>query len=243
MGRRAPGRTIGLRVDPGAGAGYHAGLEYSGGRPTKFGIGEDRLERCARLGPTPRPDRRPGPLPRRIGLARRRAAGLRGRPRLGGPDDRAADRRGLPDRRGERRRRSGHSRAGGRAGDRSGCLRPGDRPASRPARGGRGRRAGRLPHQGHGDPARRGGHDRGAAGDHLRRAGPRLEHRLLVLHLSVRPGAGGLPDGRRVPDRDRHGGRSHQRGGRHLRRGLPDGRRWPRGTSWRSSTPAGTSRR
>ncbi len=44
VGRRAPGRAIGLRVDPGAGAGYHAGLEYSGGRPTKFGIHEDRLD-------------------------------------------------------------------------------------------------------------------------------------------------------------------------------------------------------
>jgi diaminopimelate decarboxylase len=42
-GRRAPGRTIGLRIDPGAGAGYREHLEYSG-RPTKFGIGLDRLE-------------------------------------------------------------------------------------------------------------------------------------------------------------------------------------------------------
>ncbi len=44
VGRRAPGQTIGLRVNPGAGAGYHAGLEYSGDRPTKFGIYEDRLD-------------------------------------------------------------------------------------------------------------------------------------------------------------------------------------------------------
>ncbi|HEV8489747.1 MAG TPA: hypothetical protein VGQ58_08185 [Candidatus Limnocylindrales bacterium] len=43
LGRRAPGRTIGLRVDPRAGAGYHEGLAYSGERPTKFGIGTDRL--------------------------------------------------------------------------------------------------------------------------------------------------------------------------------------------------------
>jgi len=41
-GRRGPSRTIGLRIDPGAGAGYRAHLEYSG-RPTKFGIGLDRL--------------------------------------------------------------------------------------------------------------------------------------------------------------------------------------------------------
>jgi diaminopimelate decarboxylase len=44
FGRRAPGRTIGLRINPGAGAGYHAGLAYSGERPTKFGIFEDRLD-------------------------------------------------------------------------------------------------------------------------------------------------------------------------------------------------------
>jgi diaminopimelate decarboxylase len=41
-GRRAPSRTVGLRIDPGVGAGYREHLEYSG-RPTKFGIGLDRL--------------------------------------------------------------------------------------------------------------------------------------------------------------------------------------------------------
>jgi diaminopimelate decarboxylase len=43
LGRRAPGRTIGLRINPGAGAGYHPGLAYSGERPTKFGIYEARI--------------------------------------------------------------------------------------------------------------------------------------------------------------------------------------------------------
>jgi diaminopimelate decarboxylase len=43
LGRRAPGRTIGLRINPGAGAGYHPGLAYSGERPTKFGIYEERI--------------------------------------------------------------------------------------------------------------------------------------------------------------------------------------------------------
>jgi len=43
-GRRAPGRAVGLRIDPGTGAGYNAHLEYSGLRPTKFGIGLDRLD-------------------------------------------------------------------------------------------------------------------------------------------------------------------------------------------------------
>ena len=43
LGRRDPGRSIGLRINPAAGAGYHAGLAYSGERPTKFGIYEDRI--------------------------------------------------------------------------------------------------------------------------------------------------------------------------------------------------------
>jgi diaminopimelate decarboxylase len=43
FGRRAPGRAIGLRINPAAGAGYHAGLAYSGERPTKFGIYEERI--------------------------------------------------------------------------------------------------------------------------------------------------------------------------------------------------------
>jgi diaminopimelate decarboxylase len=55
VGRRAPGLAVGLRVNPGAGAGYHEGLRYSGERATKFGIYPDRLDealetaRCHRL--------------------------------------------------------------------------------------------------------------------------------------------------------------------------------------------------
>jgi diaminopimelate decarboxylase len=40
---RRGGRTIGIRLNPGVGAGYHPGLAYAGERPTKFGIYEDRL--------------------------------------------------------------------------------------------------------------------------------------------------------------------------------------------------------
>jgi diaminopimelate decarboxylase len=43
-GRRAPGTAVGLRIDPGAGAGYNEHLEYAGDRPTKFGIELDRLD-------------------------------------------------------------------------------------------------------------------------------------------------------------------------------------------------------
>ena len=42
-GRRARGTRIGIRIDPGTGAGYNEHLEYSGSRPTKFGIGPERL--------------------------------------------------------------------------------------------------------------------------------------------------------------------------------------------------------
>ena len=45
VGRRAPGRSIGIRVNPRAGAGFAAGGHtlYSGPRPTKFGIFPERL--------------------------------------------------------------------------------------------------------------------------------------------------------------------------------------------------------
>ena len=48
-GRRAPGSTVGLRIDPGAGAGYNAQLEYSGDRPTKFGIELERLDKAVEV--------------------------------------------------------------------------------------------------------------------------------------------------------------------------------------------------
>ena len=43
-GRRAPGSRIGIRIDPASGAGYASHLEYSGDRPTKFGIALERLD-------------------------------------------------------------------------------------------------------------------------------------------------------------------------------------------------------
>ncbi len=43
-GRRAPGTAVGVRIDPGVGAGYNEHLEYAGDRPTKFGIALDRLD-------------------------------------------------------------------------------------------------------------------------------------------------------------------------------------------------------
>ena len=44
VGRRAPGRTVGIRINPGAGAGYTDDLAYAGERPTKFGVTPDRLD-------------------------------------------------------------------------------------------------------------------------------------------------------------------------------------------------------
>jgi diaminopimelate decarboxylase len=42
--RGLPRRPIGIRINPGAGAGYNEKLAYSGVRPTKFGIYEDRID-------------------------------------------------------------------------------------------------------------------------------------------------------------------------------------------------------
>ncbi len=44
LGRRCPGRRIGIRLNPGLGAGYNERLRYAGAKPTKFGIYSDRFE-------------------------------------------------------------------------------------------------------------------------------------------------------------------------------------------------------
>ena len=44
VGARAPGRRIGLRVNPQIGTGYSEKLTYAGDKPTKFGIYADRFE-------------------------------------------------------------------------------------------------------------------------------------------------------------------------------------------------------
>jgi diaminopimelate decarboxylase len=49
VGRRAPGRRIGLRVNPQVGTGYSAQLTYAGEKPTKFGIYADRFEEALAL--------------------------------------------------------------------------------------------------------------------------------------------------------------------------------------------------
>lgn len=44
VAKRAPGRAIGLRVNPQVGTGYSAQLTYAGEKPTKFGIYADRFD-------------------------------------------------------------------------------------------------------------------------------------------------------------------------------------------------------
>ena len=44
LGRRGSGRRIGIRVNPGLGAGYNEKLRYAGAKPTKFGVYPDRFE-------------------------------------------------------------------------------------------------------------------------------------------------------------------------------------------------------
>jgi diaminopimelate decarboxylase len=43
LGARCPGRTIGIRLNPGLGAGYNERLRYAGEKPTKFGVYPDRF--------------------------------------------------------------------------------------------------------------------------------------------------------------------------------------------------------
>jgi len=49
LGRRAPGRAVGLRVNPRAGAGWDGSQTYSGEKPTKFGIYEEDLDEAIRV--------------------------------------------------------------------------------------------------------------------------------------------------------------------------------------------------
>jgi diaminopimelate decarboxylase len=49
VGRRAPGRAIGLRINPQIGAGYSPQLTYSGEKPTKFGIYANQLDEALAL--------------------------------------------------------------------------------------------------------------------------------------------------------------------------------------------------
>jgi diaminopimelate decarboxylase len=44
LGRRCPGRRVGIRLNPELGAGYNERLQYAGEKPTKFGIYRDRFE-------------------------------------------------------------------------------------------------------------------------------------------------------------------------------------------------------
>jgi len=51
VGERAPGRTIGIRINPAIGTGYGSNelLRYSGDKPTKFGIYASELDAALRL--------------------------------------------------------------------------------------------------------------------------------------------------------------------------------------------------
>jgi diaminopimelate decarboxylase len=48
LGLRCPGRTIGIRLNPGLGAGYNERLRYAGDKPTKFGVYPDRFDEAMR---------------------------------------------------------------------------------------------------------------------------------------------------------------------------------------------------
>jgi len=49
LGAQCPGRSIGIRINPQQGAGYHDGLHYSGEKSTKFGIYPDRFPEALKV--------------------------------------------------------------------------------------------------------------------------------------------------------------------------------------------------
>jgi diaminopimelate decarboxylase len=49
LGDQCPGRSIGIRINPQQGAGYHTGLHYSGEKATKFGIYPDRFQEALKI--------------------------------------------------------------------------------------------------------------------------------------------------------------------------------------------------
>lgn len=49
LGKRCPGRRIGIRVNPELGVGYNDKLRYGGAKATKFGIYRDRFEEAVEL--------------------------------------------------------------------------------------------------------------------------------------------------------------------------------------------------
>lgn len=49
VGERSPGRAIGLRINPGVGAGFSKKMTYSGDKPTKFGIYPDQIDEALEL--------------------------------------------------------------------------------------------------------------------------------------------------------------------------------------------------
>ena len=49
LGKRCPGRRIGIRLNPELGAGYNDRMRYAGAKPTKFGIYRDRFEEAIGL--------------------------------------------------------------------------------------------------------------------------------------------------------------------------------------------------
>ena len=189
-GRRCPGRTIGLRVNPRGGVMRgHAESLYSGARPTKFGIYEEDLGAALEAA-------------RRHGLI---VDTLHVHLANGMLDDElpAFDAALEPvTRMAETLLDAGcplqEVNVGGGLGT---PLHAGERPLDLDAYAGilarrfggarrrRRRGAGRVPHQRVRRPPRRGRQRRGAPGRHVRRPGRRLEHHERRLHL--RPQAAG----------------------------------------------------
>ncbi len=97
VGRRCPGRAIGLRINPRAGVMRgHAQSLYAGDKPTKFGIYEEDLDRALAAAERHALTDRHRPFPPRQRDARRRAPRLRRGARRGRVHGAPLDRAGCP---------------------------------------------------------------------------------------------------------------------------------------------------
>ena len=194
-GRRAPGTSVGVRVNPGIGATAKGGGEslYTGAKPTKFGILPERLDEALAIAARHRlaidtvhvhvgDGYLTDGLPVFAETVRRVAGTVR-----------HLREAGHPDRGGQHGR---WSRGAGRAGRRTAGRRSvgrGPRGRARAARRRRRHRAGRLPREGVRRAPRRGRDGGGPRGRSVRRARYRLERDGRALRIRVEPAAGAVP--------------------------------------------------
>ena len=244
VGRRAPGSTVGVRINPRIGAAFPGGGQtYAGDRPTKFGIYPERLDEALDI--ARRHDLTidtvhvhagylylSDALPVVEETMRRVAAATRMLMDAGCPivEVNTGGGLGVPF-------RPGGSSARPR------CMGRRSRAASRAARRHRRDRARRVPREGVRGPSRRGGERRGSRRDHVHRTGHRLERDERALRLQDPVPSDPVSRGGRRAGRERDGVRVTSTRATICSPRTIRCRRSRRVTSWRSRTSARTTPR